>query len=223
MAAAKLVIGMLDYGKVGKCGNRPPHRPFPTGPLGTNRPVHETLCMGQIHTPKYVLPILAVFSRYESAIEWARTQASNIWGDVALASEVFSFTETDYYTAEMGGDLRKCFLAFERFVDPDVLPDFKVCSNSWEVEYRDTHDHSERRPLNLDPGYLTEAKLVLATTKDRDHRIYLSQGIYAEVTLSFVRGRWQHRPWTYPDYQRPEYHAFFDRCREYYRQRLREV
>ncbi len=176
--------------------------------------------MGQIQTPKYVLPLVAVFSRYESALEWARRQTSEVWGEVALASDVFSFTETDYYTAQMGGDLHKCFFAFERLMNPDVLPDLKVCSNSWEAEYGATHDHPEDRPLNLDPGYLTEAKLILATTKDRDHRIYLSHGIYAEVTLSFTGGRWRHRDWTYPDYHRAEYHSFFDRCREYYRRRL---
>ena len=73
------------------------------------------------------------------------------------------------------------------------------------------------RPLNLDPGYLTEAKLVLASTKDHAHRIYLSQGIYAEVTLSYRRGRWRHHDWTYPDYQRGDYQAFFDQCRDYFR------
>ena len=61
-------------------------------------------------------------------------------------------------------------------IDPAELPLLKRRSNDWETEYRDSHPHPEARPLNLDPGYLTEAKLVLATTKDRDHRIYLSQG-----------------------------------------------
>jgi hypothetical protein len=95
-------------------------------------------------------------------------------------------------------------------------------ANAWEEEYRASAEHSESRPLNIDPGYLTEAKLVLASTKDRDHRIYLSQGIFAEVTLHFARGGWQARPWTYPDYQRADYHAFFTTCRDYLRQRYRE-
>ena len=179
--------------------------------------------MGEIQSPRHVLPILAVFSRHESALHWARQRTAEAWGEVALASEVFSFTETEYYSADMGGDLRKCFFAFEQLIDPGALPDLKVDSNGWEAEYRNLHNHPERRPLNLDPGYLTEAKLVLATTKDRDHRIYLDRGIFAEVTLSFVRGHWRQREWTYPDYHRPEYHAFFDRCREYYRRRLRTV
>src|SRR4029078_12622455 len=106
----------------------------------------------------------------------------------------------------MGTDLRKVFFAFESLVDPAELVACKETSNQWETDYQQLARHPEIRPLNLDPGYLTEAKLVLATTKDRDHRLYLDRGIYAENTLYYQRGAWQSRPWTYPDYQRPDYH-----------------
>ena len=109
----------------------------------------------------------------------------------------------------MGADLRKCFFAFERLIDPADLVDVKHQTNAWEGEYQQQSDWPEERPLNLDPGYLTEAKLVLATTKDRDHRLYLDRGIFAEGTLFFHHGKWETRPWTYPDYQREDYHAFF--------------
>jgi hypothetical protein len=62
---------------------------------------------------------------------------------------------------------------------------------------------------------MTPAKLVLASTKDHAHRIYLSQGIYAEVTLFYRDREWQAREWTFPDYRRADYHAFFDACRNY--------
>jgi hypothetical protein len=176
--------------------------------------------MGEIRPHRHVLPILAAFSRYEAAIDWTRDRAAQHWGDIILESGPIPFVDTDYYAAEMGADLHKHLYAFERLIDPADLPQLKQQSNVWETEYRDSHAHRELRPLNLDPGYLTEAKLVLATTKDRDHRIYLNQGIYAEITLYHRGGHWQHREWTYPDYRRPVYHAFFDRCRKYYRQRL---
>jgi uncharacterized protein DUF4416 len=172
------------------------------------------------HRP--VLLILAVFSRHPEAIEWARATAEDAWGAVALQSELFDHRETSYYEATMGTDLKKTFFAFESLVDPADLIECKETSNQWEADYQRLGRHPEPRPLNLDPGYLTEAKLILATTKDRDHRIYLGRGIYAENTLFFHHGVWQPRPWTYPDYQRADYHQFFGRCREFLRQKYAE-
>ncbi len=94
------------------------------------------------------------------------------------------------------------------------LSGVKCRTNEWEVEYAKQADHSEARPLNLDPGYLTLAKLLLASTKDHAHRIYLERGIYAEVTLNYRRRDWRSLDWTYPDYCREDYHEFFSRCRE---------
>jgi hypothetical protein len=175
------------------------------------------IAVADIQPYRPVLLILAAFSRYPQALDWARQKLEVAWGPVALESERFAHQETTYYEATMGPDLVKTFFAFERLIDPAALPDFKHQTNAWEAEYQAFANHPEPRPLNLDPGYLTEAKLVLATTKDRDHRLYLRDGIYAEVTLHFQRGNWQTRPWTYPDYQRADYHAFFTRCRNWLR------
>jgi hypothetical protein len=175
--------------------------------------------MAEIQSHRPALLILAAFSRYGEALDWARQTAEAAWGPIALESERFEHRETTYYDASMGTDLKKTFFTFETTLDPADLAQRKETSNQWELDYQQLGRHPEPRPLNLDPGYLTEAKLVLATTKDRDHRIYLSRGIYAEVTLHYQRGKWQPRPWTYPDYQRSDYHAFFLRCREYLRQR----
>ncbi|MBI1902112.1 MAG: DUF4416 family protein, partial [Planctomycetia bacterium] len=132
------------------------------------------------------------------------------------------FDDTDYYAREMGTNLRKVFLAFERLIDPGELAPIKLLTNAWEREYADSSgaggpaSSAEPRPLNLDPGYLGLGKLVLASTKDHAHRIYLGQGIFAEVTLHYVRGLgWQPLPWTFPDYRRPPALDFFTRCREY--------
>lgn len=175
--------------------------------------------MAEIQYHRPALLVLAAFSRHPEAIDWAKQTAQDAWGPIALESERFEHRETTYYDPSMGTDLKKTFFAFQKPLDPSYLALRKETSNQWEADYQQLGRHAEPRPLNLDPGYLTEAKLVLATTKDRDHRIYLSRGIYAEVTLHFQRGTWQPRPWTYPDYQRSDYHAFFLRCREYLRQR----
>ena len=178
--------------------------------------------MGDVNEPAPVLLILAAFSRHAAALEWARQRAVAAWGPAALTSPRFSFVETDYYEPAMGAGIEKCFWAFERLIDPAALAGIKRQTNAWEAEYAESAGHAEPRPLNLDPGYLTPAKFVLASTKDHAHRVYLSDGIYAEVTLFYKDRRWQHRDWTFPDYRRADYQQFFSECREYLRRRERQ-
>ncbi|MGE0759536.1 MAG: DUF4416 family protein, partial [Pirellulaceae bacterium] len=143
--------------------------------------------MGDIRPQAPVLLILAAFSRYEGALAWARGRAEQTWGRIALTSPLYEFVETRFYEATMGPGIRKVFWGFDALADAAALADWKQQTNAWEDAYRDSYPAAEPRPLNLDPGYLTEAKLVLATTKDRDHRIYVRDGIFAEVTLAFQR------------------------------------
>lgn len=178
--------------------------------------------MGRAAPPPPVLLIMAAISRYPEAIDWAADRSSRAWGPIADRSLAFEFTETDYYHTTMGEGLLKQFLAFERPIDPARLPQIKLEAGQWEVEYAAQGQHPEPRPLNLDPGYLTVAKLVLASTKDHSHRLYLGEGIYGEVTLYFRDGRWQHREWTYPDYRRADFQDFFLRLRDGWQRRVRE-
>lgn len=175
--------------------------------------------MGQISDHRPVMLLIAVTSRNEAGFTWAAGKAQSVYGEIEFASPMFDFTETEYYTESMGEGLKKQFLTFSKLIDPANLAETKIASNQWEDEFREQNDFAEERPLNLDPGYLTEAKLILATTKDRDHRIYLQQGIYAEVTLFFRSKQWHGSRWTYPDYQRADFQEFFSRCRL----RLREL
>lgn len=180
--------------------------------------------MGQIRPHYPVVLLLAAFSRHEAALDWACQQAVRLWGPIQLASEVFAFDNTGYYGATMGTGLKKVLFAFRDLVDPAMLAKAKHQTNEWEEQYCRQYGGEELRPLNLDPGYVTEAKLVLATTKDRDHRIYLAQGIYAEVTLYYQRDRgWQSRDWTYPDYRSAACHEFLTRCRNFLREKKHAV
>lgn len=179
--------------------------------------------MGRATPHPPVTLILAITSRYQEALDWTTERAARVWGPLADHSDVFDFSETDYYRTTMGENLRKQFLAFERPIDPARLPDIKLETGEWEQEYARLAGHTEPRPLNLDPGYLTAAKLVLASTKDHSHRLYLDRGIFAEVTLYFSRGCWQHREWTYPDYRRADFQAFFLRVRNRCQRSARET
>jgi len=178
--------------------------------------------MGDIRAHRPVMVIVAAFSRYDAALDWARQTCSDAWGPVTRESPRFTFDETTFYERAMGAGLKKTFFVFAHLADPGELPDWKHQTNQWEQQFAATHDFPEQRPLNLDPGYVTEAKLVLASTKDRDHRIYLRRGIFAENTLFFHGGHWKTRPWTYPDYRRVDYHEFLTACRVDLRQRYAE-
>ena len=120
----------------------------------------------------------------------------------------------------MGSPLLKTFWAFERPADAGELAPWKQQTNAWELDFARSREGDVVRPLNLDPGYLTLGKLVLASTKDHAHRIYLQAGIYAEVTLGYRNRRWHNWEWTYPDYRRQDVQAFFDACRDYLRKTL---
>lgn len=177
--------------------------------------------MGQASPHSPALLLLAAFSRYDQALMWAKHRAEAEWGPVELESPCFEFSETEYYTSTMGSGLKKIFFAFHRPFDPADLVDVKLLTNSWEDEYAALKNHPESRPLNLDPGYITLGKLILASTKDFAHRIYLNRGIYAEVTLYYKHHRWQYHDCTFADYRRGDYQQFFTICRETLHQRIK--
>jgi len=177
--------------------------------------------MGQPSEHYPVLLLVAVFSRYDAAFEWARTRMEAEWGPVQFTSPRFPFVETNYYEPTMGPALDVQFVSFERFISPTALVDIKLATNQWEEDYARVGGHPEPRPLNLDPGYMTAAKLILASTKDHTHRIYLERGIFAETTLYYKDRAWQSGPWTFPNYKRADYQAFFTKCRQELRGRAK--
>ncbi|HQH27703.1 MAG TPA: DUF4416 family protein, partial [Oligoflexia bacterium] len=176
--------------------------------------------MGRLANHLPVMPVTAIFSRHQDALNWAKEQAVMHWGPLALESSYLPFDNTRYYAHEMGADLLLQLVAFAQFIPPPELVTRKLTANSLEEACAATHSFPEKRPVNIDPGYLTLGKFVLATTKDAAHRLYLGQGIFAEVTLHYAHGAWQHFPWTYPNYQQEAYQSFLLDCRRYYREHL---
>jgi hypothetical protein len=177
--------------------------------------------MGQPTFPSPALLITATFSRYDVALAWAKRKLESEWGAIEMESPAFDFHETDYYEPTMGPGIKKLFWAFEKPFDAADLVEFKLAANRWEEEFAAEAKLPEARPLNIDPGYLALGKLVLASTKDFAHRIYLNRGIYAEVTLFYKHRRWQHHEYTFADYRREDYQRFFSECREFLHRRLR--
>jgi hypothetical protein len=142
---------------------------------------------------------------------------------IDLWSEVFSWNVTDYYREEMGAPLFRKFVSFGSLLEPSKLAEIKLGTQNIEAQYRHRRRNKGERSVNLDPGYVEATKIVLASTKNAGHRVYLSGGIYAEATLQFRGGGFEPFPYTYPDYRWPETLAFFAGVRSRYLQQLREM
>ena len=171
--------------------------------------------MGFVKQHPPCLQLIAAFSRHESALEWLWERVAAQLSPIAILSPVFPFTESLYYRSTMGDQLKKQFVILASWYDPADLAKHKLMMHAWEGDLAKSFASDVERPLNIDPGYMSMTKLVLASTKNREHRIYLRDGIYAEVTLAFRDQHWQPLPWTYPDYQRDDFRVFFHECRKH--------
>ena len=178
--------------------------------------------MGQITTPQPVKLLVGMLAPRTELFDAVQVELVGRFGPVDMLSDVIPFDFTDYYEAEMGPDLLRKFVAFEKLINPRELAGAKLFTNDLEESITEKFA-SPRRIVNLDPGYITLAKLVLASTKDYSHRIYLGDGIFTEVTLHYADGRFNPWPWTYPDYKTEAYHKFFEMTRKKYRDVLRKA
>jgi hypothetical protein len=142
---------------------------------------------------------------------------SGQYGVTDFISSLMPFSYTDYYNPEMGDDLKRCFVSFETLIRPESLPDVKLRTNEIEKMF----SRADKRRVNMDPGYLSQAHLILATGKGYAHRPYLRDGIYADITLIYKGGSFQPMPWTYPDYGENKTRDLFGRIRGKYILQLR--
>ena len=166
--------------------------------------------------PRRVKIFCGIIGR-EECIPDALDLLTNAFGEVDCETDVRDFDSTDYYTREMGGGLKRKWVAFGPLRERAYLAQAKHLSVELELKLA----VDGRRTVNIDPGYVDDAQVVLATTKDFAHRLYIGMGYYAEPTLIFVKGEGGYRPleWTYPDYKTVRALRFFRdvRC-EYLRQ-----
>jgi len=170
--------------------------------------------MGEPSEAEPVRLIVGMLSAYPGALAEAEAHLVDPLGPVDLRSDLFAHAFTEYYRDEMGHPLVRYFMSPERLIRPGDLAGIKCFTGDVERRVAEKGDWPVARPVNLDPGYIAPAKLVLASTKNHSHRIYLDGGIYGEVTLLYARNAWQTLEWTYPDYRTEAYHAFFTEVRE---------
>ncbi|MBI3271855.1 MAG: DUF4416 family protein [Planctomycetes bacterium] len=167
--------------------------------------------MGSVQLPPPAILVVGILAAAEVDLAAAEQALEQRFGAVEGRSPTWPFHYTRYYERAMGPRLLRRFLHFERRIDPSALPEAKLATQELERAFAEGRGASSStvRPVNLDPGYFTAAKLVLASTKENSHRVYLAKGIYAEVTLAFRNGAFEAYAWTYPDYKSEEYRSYF--------------
>ena len=175
--------------------------------------------MGLARGARPVKLIVGMIAPLEQLFEAARRELTGAYGPVDRVSPVWPFDFTAYYAQEFGENLLRQFLSFVELMDPARLAEIKLRTNALEQD----HTSQGRRQINLDPGYVDLSKLVLATTKNHQHRIYVGQGIYAEVTLRYTHKSFRPWEWTYPDYRTDHYVQFFNEVRDTYLEQLGEL
>jgi hypothetical protein len=178
--------------------------------------------MGKINTPRPVKLFVGILTSVREVLPAVEERLVSAFGPVEARSEDFPFDLTHYYDDEMGSPIVRSFLAFRDLVPPEQMSAIKILTNELESALVARYGQV-RRPVNLDPGYLEESKIVLASTKNFYHRILLRDGIYGEVTLHYSAGDWHSFPWSFPDFRSGRYHAFFTRLRNLYREQLKKA
>ena len=176
--------------------------------------------MGMVRYPAPVKLFCALLVAPTFSLPEVESTVEQTWGSIVLRSAPMPFTQTTYYQREMGAGLTRVYVAFEPLIHSADLALAKHTAHSLEATWCTAYG---QRRVNVDPGYLDLAKVVLATTKDYAHRLYIGAGIFAEVTLRYQHKSFQPWEWTYPDYRVPETVDFFHRLREIYLVQLRQA
>jgi len=166
--------------------------------------------MGQIKTPEQVLLFVGTLYSEADAFHRAKEILKRNFEDILFISASLPWDYSIYYKDELGWPLFRQFIFFKNLIDPGSLADTKIRTNEIEA----TLSKEGKRSINIDPGYLTLSKIVLASTKNYSHRIYLGKGIYGEVTLIYKGSTYSSHLYTYRDYQDEAYIDIFMKARE---------
>lgn len=163
--------------------------------------------------------ISSLFSPQNELIDKVIVELEKLFGPIDWISSELFFDRTKYYAKEMGWPLHRRFISFKNLIRSEDIVDTKLATNKVENKYL----QDGKRRVNIDPGYVSLERLILATGKNYTHRIYLSKGIYADLTLIFQGGNFRPLEWTFRDYTGPEIIGFFNDIRERYKGQIRGI
>jgi hypothetical protein len=178
--------------------------------------------VGTLRLPEPVKLFAGVLVAESGLVPLVEERLIAAFGPVDHRSDLIPFDFTDYYAEAMGDVLERIFFSFRNLVEADALAPTKLETNRIENETWPS-GADVARPVNVDPGYIEQSKVVLASTKNFYHRVYLRDGVFAEITMHFKNNTFQFFPWTYPDYESRDYQEFFLRMRQIYRSQLKRL
>jgi len=141
----------------------------------------------------------------EIDVELVVSRLESKFSGADIVSKIMDFDFTDYYSHEMGKQLKRMFISFKELVSPDLLPEIKIITNEMEKEFA----RKDGRIVNLDPGYISDANVIIATAKNYYQRIPLRNGIYAHMEYVIKGKDFHFLEWTYPDFKSKGYLIFF--------------
>jgi hypothetical protein len=167
--------------------------------------------------------VIGILSSAEERREELLSCLEKEFGPVRKVSETIDFSFTDYYDSEMGKRPVRYVLLFENLIDPSTLAQIKLKTNELEIRFEDPSGEGQGRRINIDPGILSLSNFILATCKDRSHRIPLRDGIYAETTLLYKDKDFQALPWTYADWKSDDLRAVLRDFRTEYKDMIKNL
>ncbi|MGD2095342.1 MAG: DUF4416 family protein [Phycisphaerales bacterium] len=179
--------------------------------------------MWKLKDPKPVKLVIGILAANHNCLHTAAEALANKFGTIDFTSEIWPFDKTDYYKDQTGMRILRQFVSIKELVNPGKLAKIKHQTNKLEQRLAKILALPLQRPVNLDPGIIEPSKLVLATTKNYSHRIFIGKQMYAEVTLIFDKGSWQPQAYTYPDYRQQCYFDFFEIVRKRLLEQLKSI
>lgn len=168
--------------------------------------------------PKPVKLLAGILYSDGNLLEVALEKLQASFGPIDYKSEAFEFAITDYYQSEMGSPIFRLFISFENLIQPDQLAEIKLTTNHIEDKLLVNHC----RKINIDSGYMDYDKVVLASAKYNAQKIYLSKGIWADLTLHYSKGKFTPYNWSFPDFKKDLYKSTFLQIREKYKLKVKE-
>jgi len=162
--------------------------------------------------PPGKLILSVIYSSMDALADCLKTLERR-FGRVEFETAEIPCANGERYREEMGAELYRRFFSFEQPVPRSSLASVKGICHKIEPNFADRVEDFHFRTVNIDPGIMTVSSLVMASHHEYGHSVYLTNGVFGELTLVWSNGRFVRLPWTDPDFYDNEAVDLFERVR----------